>query len=386
MVYRKNSFLVSFDNKFTRGETTMKMQDRPRWLVSFLIILMIPFVLVITGCKDKKENSVDRPLILGVRVEPVAVSTVDDIYEVTGTVRSTLTSIVASRVMGTVTSIPVREGDYVQKGQLLLTIDDRDTAQRLQAANMSVEAAKQNQALAEKTWQRYKKLHDEEVVSQQEMDRIDTQKKLADAEYNRVKAMADEAATHMSFTKVTAPFAGRITEKRIEAGSMATPGMPLLVVEGGGNSYIEVSIDAGVGPAVKTGMPVEAEVDTMPGPLAGFVKEVFPAVDPSSRTFTAKIGFKNANPRSGLFARVRIPIGKKEAIIVSEQAVVRKGQLTGVYAVDDQGLVTYRLVRTGKSSVAGTEILSGLKTGDRIVTSGIEKVVDGGMISGAGNK
>ncbi len=364
----------------------MKIHNRARWLASFLIILIIPFVLMTTGCKDKKEDAVQRPQISGVKIEPVAVATVDNIYEVTGTVRSTLTSIVASRVMGTVTSLPVREGDFVQKGQLLLTLDDRDTAQRLQAANMSAEAAKQNQSLSEKTWQRYKKLHDEEVVSQQEMDRMDTQKKLADAEYNRVKAMADEAATYMSFSKVTAPVSGRITEKRIEAGSMATPGMPLLVIEGGGSSYIEVSIDAGIGSEVKTGMPVEVEVDTMPGPLDGFIKEVFPAIDPASRTFTAKIGLKNVNPRSGLFSRVRIPIGKKEAIIVPEQAIVRKGQLTGVYAVDDQGLVTYRLVRNGKSSAAGTEVLSGLKTGDRIVTSGIEKVLDGGIISGAGAK
>jgi len=360
----------------------MKNQNRVQWLVSFLIILIVPSVFITTGCKDKKEISVERPQISGVKVEPVAISTVDDIYEVTGTVRSNQTSLVASRVMGVVTSVNVKEGDFVQKGQLLLTIDDRDAAQRLQAANMSAEAAKQSQSLAEKTWQRYKKLYDEDVVSQQEMDRMDTQKKLADAEYNRVKAMADEAATYMSFAKVTAPAAGRITEKRIEAGSMATPGMPLLVLEGGGSSYIEVSIDAGIGPAVKTGMPVEAEVDTIPRPLAGIIKEVFPAVDPASRTFTAKIGFKNANPRSGLFARVRIPIGKKEAVLVPAQAVVRRGQLTGVYAVDDRGLVTYRLVRTGKSFAAGMEILSGLKARDRIVTSGIEKVIDGGMISG----
>lgn len=364
----------------------MKNQNRLKLILACLLTVIILFTFITTSCKDKKEDSVERPVISGVKIEPVAVSTVDDIYEVTGTVRSTLTSLVASRVMGTVTSIPVREGDFVQKAQLLLTIDDRDASQRLQAANMSVEAAKQSQTLAEKTWQRYKKLYDEEVVSQQEMDRMDTQKKLADAEYNRVKAMADEAATYLSFTKVTAPVAGRITEKRIEAGSMATPGMPLLVIEGGGSSYIEVAIDAGVGPAVKTGMPVEAEVDTMPGPLAGIIKEVFPSVDPASRTFTAKIGFKNANPRSGLFARVRIPIGKKEAILVPERAVVRKGQLTGVYAIDDQGLVTYRLVRIGKVLAAGTEILSGLKANDRIITEGIEKVIDGGVISGVGNK
>lgn len=360
----------------------MRKQNRYGFKLACLIAIIILCMFLMIGCKSKTEESVNRPEISGVKVETVAASTVDDIYEVTGTVRSNQTSLVASRVMGVINAVHVREGDFVQKGQVLITIDDRDATQRLRAAEMAVEAAKQSQTLAEKTWQRYKKLHEGDVVSRQEMDRVETQKKVADAEYNRVKAMAGEAATYLSFTKVTAPVSGRITEKRIDAGSMATPGMPLLVIEGGGSSYIEVSMDAGIGNSVKTGMAVEAMIEPENRPVAGIVREIFPAVDPASRTFTAKIGFKDARPRSGLFARVQIPIGKKEVMIAPAQAVVRKGQLTGVYAVDEQRLVTYRLVRAGKTSAAGTEILSGLNANDRIITAGIEKVVDGGVISG----
>lgn len=361
----------------------MEKHKRRRLALFYLLTLFFLAPFVTAGCTNKQEVSVKRPVISGVKIEIVTVSTVDDIYEVTGTVRSNRTSLVASRLMGVINVVHVREGDLVKKGQILATIDDRDAALRLRAANMAVETAMQKQALAEKTWQRYKKLHDSDVISRQEMDQVEAQKKVADAEYSRAKAVADEAATYLSFTRITAPVDGRITEKRFDAGSMATPGMPLVVVEGGGGSYIEVAIDAGIGNSVKTGMAVETEVETEVRPLAGMIKEVFPAVDPASRTFTAKIGFKDANPRSGLFARVRIPIGKKDAIIVPVRALVRKGQLTGVYAVDNQGLVTYRLVRTGKVFSAGTEILSGLKANDRIVTAGIEKVVDGGVISGA---
>ncbi|HQG66712.1 MAG TPA: biotin/lipoyl-binding protein, partial [Smithella sp.] len=134
----------------------MKNQNRYGFMLVCLTALIILCTFLIIGCKSKKEESVQRPQISGVKVEPVAVSTVDDIYEITGTVRSNQTSLVASRVMGVVTSVNVKEGDFVQKGQLLLTIDDRDAVQRLQAANMSAEAAKQSQSLAEKTWQRYK--------------------------------------------------------------------------------------------------------------------------------------------------------------------------------------------------------------------------------------
>jgi len=361
----------------------MEEQNRHRLMVSCFLAAMILLVGMTTGCKSKAEKeAVKRPEVSGVTAAPVSLSTVDEIYDATGTVRSDRTSIVASRAMGVVTSLLVREGDTVKVGQVLLIIDDQDAAQRVRAANMAVESAKQSKSLAEITWQRYKNLYDEKALSRQEMDQVETQKKVAESEYERARAMAEEARIYQSFTRVTAPVSGRVTEKRIEAGSMASPGMPLLIIEGGGGSYIEVSVDAGLGSKVKTGMTVEVMVETLDRALRGTVREVFPAVDPLSRTFTVKVGLKDAQPRSGLFARVRIPVGKRSAILVPDKAIVRKGQLTGVYAIDDQGIINYRLVRTGNAAVGGTEILSGLTANERVITAGIERVIDGGVMTG----
>jgi RND family efflux transporter MFP subunit len=365
----------------------MEEQNRRRFLIGCFLTAIILLAGMTAGCRGKqKEEAAKRPAINGVTVSPVSLSTVDDVYEATGTVKANSTSIVSCRVMGVVTSISVREGDLVKVGQVLLIIDDRDAAQRARAAGMAVESARLNKLLAEKTWQRYKNLYDEKALTRQEMDQIETQKKVAEAEYERIKAMAEEARTALSFARVTAPISGRITEKRIEAGSMATPGMPLLVMESGGNYYIEVSVDAGLGKKIKTGMVSEAEVETMDKPLQGKIREVFPSVDPLSRTFTVKVEIKNIPLRSGLFARVKIPVGKREAILIPEQAVVQKGQLTGVYAVDGQGIVTYRLIRKGNTFAGGTEILSGLTVNDRIITAGIEKAIDGGVITGEKTK
>jgi RND family efflux transporter MFP subunit len=361
----------------------MKEHKRRKRIASCLMLAIVFFVGATAGCKGKEREKISqRPGISGVTVTPVSSSTVDDIYETTGTVRAKTTSMVASRIMGVVKSIAVKEGDTVKAGQVLLVIDDRDAAQRLRAAGMAVESAKQSKDLAEKTWQRYKNLYEEKALSRQEMDQMETQKKVADAEYERIKAMEEEARTYMSFTRVTAPINGRITEKRIDVGSMATPGVPLLVMESGGSSDIEVSLDAGLRTKVNTGMAVEAMVETINLPLQGKIREIFPSVDPLSRTFTVKVEIKNAGVKNGLFARVRIPIGKREAIVVPAQAIVQKGQLTGVYAVDSQGVVTYRLIRKGNTYPGGTEILSGLAANDRIITAGVDHAIDGGIIGG----
>jgi RND family efflux transporter MFP subunit len=373
--------------KFPDGETTMKEWNHRNFILSCFLAAMILIAGLASGCKDKKEKeAVKRPEVAGVAATPVSLSMVDEVYEATGTVQSDRTSIVASRVMGVVTSLFVREGDTVKAGQVLLAIDDRDAVQRVRAAEMAVESAKLSKSLAESTWQRYKNLYDEKALSRQEMDQIETQKKVAEAEYERTAAIAQEAKTYLSFTRVTAPLSGRVTEKRIDAGSMVSPGVPLMVIEGGGGSYIEASIDAGLGAKVKTRMTVEAMVETLNQPLTGTIREVFPSVDSLSRTFTIKVGLKDARPRSGLFARIRIPIGKREAILIPEKAIVRKGQLTGVYAVDDQGIVIYRLIRTGNTSADGTEVLSGLTVNDRVIMSGIEKVKDGDILTGGKTK
>lgn len=336
-----------------------------------------------SGCQGKpQEEAVDRPVVDQVVVEKIVPSVVDEIYETTGTVKSERTSAVASRAMGVVTSLKVREGDVVRAGQLLLTLDDRDASQRLQAAGMALEAAKQQKMLAETTWQRYRNLYAEKALSRQEMDQIETQKKVAGAEYERAVAMAAEARTHQSFTRVMAPVSGRITQKHIDVGSMAAPGMPLLMIEEDGNYYVEAALDERWRTKVKPGSPAGVILASTGPEEQGFVRQVLPAIDPLSRTFIVKIGLKNSHLRSGLFARIRIPVGQMEALTVPEKAIVMKGQLTGVYVVDKQGVVTYRLIRAGRMAAAGVEVISGLAPGEDVITQGIERARDGGRLAG----
>ncbi len=361
----------------------MENLNNRKWITFCLPAVMVLLISLSPACKGKsREEAVKRPAVDQVKIVKVAPSTVDEIYETTGNVRSDRVSQVASRAMGVVTSLLVQEGDFVKVGQLLLTLDDRDASQRLQAANMTLESAKQNKILQETTWKRYKNLFEEKALSRQEMDQIETQKKVAQAEYERAKAMADEVRTYQSFTHVKAPVSGRITQKLIDAGSMASPGMPLLLIEESGSFYVEAAVDERLRDKIKSGMDAELIIDSSGVSQHGTIRQVLPSIDPLSRTFIVKINPGSGQARSGLFVRVRIPVGKKEVIVVPQKAIVQKGQLTGVYVVDDHGIVTYRLIRMGTTYAGGTEILSGLASGDRLIIEGIERAQDGGIITG----
>ncbi|PJC73902.1 MAG: efflux RND transporter periplasmic adaptor subunit, partial [Syntrophobacterales bacterium CG_4_8_14_3_um_filter_58_8] len=319
---------------------------------------------------------------------------VDEFFEATGTVRAANTIYVAGRMMGAVTSLLVKEGDAVEKGRLLLTLDDRDVVQKVKAAEAGCQeatkalaAAKQNRELTDMTHRRYQKMYDEKAISRQEMDQFETQKKLAGLEYERVQEMVSrtaaglsEAKIYLDFTRIVSPVKGIVTEKKIEVGGMAVPGMPLLTVENRAAFHAEVTVDESLSGKLRVGAPVRVSLEAIGRQIPGKITEILPVVDPLSRSFTVKVSLNGDGLRSGLYAKMRIASGKKEIILAPRSAIVEKGQLTGVYAVDGQDVVTYRLVRTGKEYDGQLEILSGLKPNDRIIVQGVEKAVDGGVL------
>lgn len=362
-----------------------------------LIISALFLITLSTGCKGKiKEGKVqvERPPITGITIQEVSQSSVVDYYETSGTVKAKNIAIVSSRMMGEVRAINVKEGDTVRVGQELLAIDDRDIAEKIKAAEAGykeaikgLEMAKQNKSLVDITYQRYKKLHDEKALSQQELDQIETKKNVADLEYerakemvNRAKAGYNEAMVYQGYTKVTAPFSGVVAEKKIDKGSMAVPGSPLFIIEDTSSYQVVINVDERFVGLIKKGAIVNLSIDSLGLETKGIVSEVTPSIDPMTRTFIAKIDIKAPQLRSGLYARIKILVGKRETIMIPLKAIVEKGQLTGAYVVNNDGIVTFRPLKTGKTFEGNVEIPSGLNKGEKIVAAGVERVIDGGII------
>ena len=355
-----------------------------------IIISLIILSALTAGCTSKKEKASDKPQISGIEVKTINKTAVDDFYETSATVKSKISTVVSSMIMGRVTSLRVKEGDKVRAGQLLLTIDSRDTAQKAIGAQAGVnealkgtEEADQNRKLTNKTYQRYENLYKENVLTKQEFDQISTQKQVADLEYQkamqgvkRAKAGLGEVGVYQSYSRVTAPVSGIVVEKNIDLGSMAVSGQPLLTIETPSSLELVADINESMINKIKIGTPIYFETDGKE--IKSKITSVIPKIDPTTRTFKVKIAFSGLN--SGGYVKVKIPTAKKEAVTVPQNAVVQKGQLTGVYTVDEKNIISYRLIRTGKTFGNNVEILSGLSNGDKVITKGVDKAVDGGEV------
>lgn len=272
----------------------------------------------------------------------------------------------------------------MKAGQELLVLDDRDASQRVAAAESAyreaaggLEEAEQQRRLAEVTFGRYKHLSDEKVITPQEMDQVETQNKVARLGYERAfervgraRALLEEARIGKGFTRISAPHAGLITEKRIEEGSMATPGTPLLVLEDTSLFKVDAYVNEGLLGKVKPGTPVSIVLTGVGRRVAGTIGEIVPAVDPATRSFPVRAYLKEPSLRSGLYVKIAIPEGKKQVLLVPAKALVEKGQLTGVYVVDDRRVMTYRIIKTGQAYGDEMEVVSGLKADERIAVSG----------------
>lgn len=329
------------------------------------------------------------------------------LYEAMGTVHAKTAGTLSGKLMGVVKAVNVREGDFVKKGDTLVLIDDsqvnaqlsqaeeaKSGAQKEYAASLSaVDSARAASKLARATYDRYLNLIREESASKQEFEEVEARNRQAEAALSQAESMV-QAASHRikqaeaalvsakSFKKdsvISAPYDALVTAKMVEAGDLASPGSPLLGIEGREGYHIELVVperhvqNAGTGKKVNIIIPAVNDLS-----LEGVISALVTAADSKTRSFLVKINFKaQANVHSGMYARVEIPSEEVTMLLIPSSALVYQGQLTGIFIIDDAKKAHYRIIRTGKSFDKSVEILSGLKPGDRYLPNPPPNIADG---------
>ena len=333
-----------------------------------VVVASLWIVVLISGCsKAPGTTEPKRPLVSGVEVGTVQSREVEAPHESVGTVKAGTVSVLSSKLMGTVLAVHVRQGEAVHAGQLLLEIEARDVA-----AQSSAAAAQRS--LAQATYERYKRLADSGAISRQDFDIAAAQRKIAESDYDR-------AAATLAFSRVTAPVDGVVSDRRVDVGTMVSPGQTLLAVDDPSTFVVETNLEERWASRLSIGAPVSVSLPSLDVRNSGKVLEISPSIDSASRTFYVKVSAMGQGLRSGLYARVSFPGVRERLLLVSTKALIRKGQLDGVYAVASDGVVAFRPVKVGRVFAGDTEILSGLGDGEQIVVNGIEKAIDGGKLA-----
>ncbi|NDJ10784.1 MAG: efflux RND transporter periplasmic adaptor subunit [Acidobacteriia bacterium] len=379
----------------------------------------IGLALLASCGKDEARRAAPAP------VAPVTVQTVTaaDLewpsgFEATGTIRARTSASLSSKVMGYVQQISVRVGDHVRAGQTLVTLEVQDLDSAVRTAEVSraevqsavpeaesgIAAAQASLNLARATFRRMEDLFAKKSISNQEFDEATARLKAAEAglEMSRARraqidsrmAQAEQgirsASVMRDYSKLTAPFAGVITSRSAEPGTLATPGVPLLTLEQEGSLRLEATLDESRLGLVKVGQPVEVAIEALDRKLAARVSEIEPLVDAASRSYVAKIDLPALHQlRSGLFGRVVFGIGSRKVLTIPAGALQDRGHLQTVFVIEDGAahtrlvttrLVTTRLVTTGERGSAGVEILSGLSAGEKVASPASPALRDGARV------
>jgi RND family efflux transporter MFP subunit len=375
-----------------------------------LVILSIAAGLSACGEKGKEGKAVSRPVVQDVEVVVVHPVPRETMVEALGTVRARTTAAVAPQVMGRLTAVAVSEGSVVAAGALLATIDDTTVRAQLSSAEGAVaeaEAAREEvdgaisqaeaaKGLAEKTFERYRKLLEGKVVTQQEFDEVEMRRTVAvkelerarqkraqvSAKIDQARGQAEAAQAMLAHAKVVAPFAGVIVEKRADAGSMAIPGVPLFLLEDPARHRIEMFVSETYLPLLRKGTPVRVVLDVDPGnPFPAVVSEVVPEIDPASRTFTVKADLPAGRARSGQAGKVRFAAGKGTVLAVPKRALTRAGGSDGVFTIGARDNVArLSMITVGAEFGDLVEVLSGIGDGDRVALSPIGRLSDGARV------
>jgi RND family efflux transporter MFP subunit len=332
-----------------------------------LLSTLVAAIPIISGChKAPGQNQTELPSAT-VHAQTVERKSRAATEDVVGTVRPKLSAAIEAKVSGRIEQMLVVPGQLVKAGDRLVQLDAHEIQSRLDQAS----AARQQ---AESDLKRATDLIQQKILSQSEFENAQSKFRIAAAAEAETKTMLD-------YTLIVAPFDGVITRKLADVGDLAAPGKSLLQMENPDTLRLEADVPEALIGNVKLGDNLAVRIAAVTNDIAGTVAEMSPTADPNSRTYLVKLDLPGATGlRSGQFGRVSVPVGEASAIRVPAAAVVQRGQMELVFVVVGNH-AQLRLVKTGTRVGDEVEVVSGLNSGEQVVTEGASNLADGQPVS-----
>jgi len=375
------------------------MRSTGNTLVATLIlcILVIPSL---AGCGDGgKIQPGKTESLAGLEAAPAnttraKVELVRRWFEASGTVRPRTETRIESQVTAQVVTVAVRPGSRVTKGQVLVSLDNRQLQSRLDQARQGLKSAQAarkqaRQAVisaqaaydqAQANFKRTQTYFESKAATQQELEKAQSLYSQAKAGLARAQEayagtqagikqaeeVVREAKIAMGYTRIVAPETGEVLKRLVEPGDLALPGKPLLVLQTAGAYRLEAHVREGLISRVRLGMQLPATIVTLNRDVQTDVEEIIPYADPQTRTFLVKAALPPIEGLyPGMFGKLRIPELTEEVVVIPQEALRQVGQLELV-TVKEGDRWTRRYVKTGRRLGDRIEVLAGLQGNETI--------------------
>lgn len=416
----------------------MKIKKRTFFFI-FLLIVIIGLLAfrIVNRLNERQQEEVQKSqikeeIIIPVRTAMVEKGEVNSFLKVTGVVEANETVRVTSEIMGQAKEVKVKDGEEVNKGDILIVLGDEQIKiqvaqaqatldsvqasydkiksgarpQEIKQAESAVLQAKINRDSAEENYLRMKKLFTEKAISEQQYEQAKNQYEIADVQYQsaqesyelviegaaeedvksveaqvrQTKSALDMAKYQLKNTQVTAPISGKVTSITVSSGEMVSPSIPLLSIIDVSRIFVRVGISEKDISKIKESQTVDLKIDAFPEEkFQGEVVSKGVAVDQISKTLEVKIEIlkPEVDIPVGVFARGDILVKtNQDALIISSSALTRKKDGIYVYVIEE-GIARQKEVVLGIIQDERVEILDGLSEEEEIVVLGNQELEDG---------
>ncbi|CAM3942590.1 Multidrug resistance protein MdtA precursor [Vibrio aerogenes CECT 7868] len=297
----------------------------------------------------------------------VSETTIPVVVTFDGVVEPVNQGTVAAQTSGRVVGVYAGVNDYVKAGSVLLEISATQQTAAFDAANAQLSQAVAQNREAQAQLQRYQRLSDQGVVTQDQLDSADARARSSAALVKSAQAAVTKAKDALGYTRIRAPYDGIVTARHVELGETVSPGTLLF----SGYGLDSLRVKAGIPQRYRTRVKMlnQFRVETPDGILrqpASF--SLFRYLDPQTHTSTVRLYLSDTDSREltpGMWVKIRFESGKKTVITVPQQAIFFRGELSAVYRKTVEGLMLTP-VRLGPVSGHQVEVLAGLEVGDQV--------------------
>lgn len=372
--------------------------NKNRGLTPLAVVLMLSGSLALTGCDDKQDQQGGQQMpevgVVTLKTEPLQITT-----ELPGRTVAYRIAEVRPQVSGIILKRNFVEGSDIEAGVSLYQIDPATYQATYDSAKGDLAKAKAAANIAELTVKRYQKLLGTQYISKQEYDQALADAQQATAAVVAAKAAVETARINLAYTKVTSPISGRIGKSSVTEGALVQNGQasalatvqqldPIYVdVTQSSNDFLRLKQELANGSLKQENGKAKVDLVTSDGikfPQSGTLEFSDVTVDQTTGSITLRAIFPNPDHTllPGMFVRARLQEGTKPtALLVPQQGVTRtpRGDATVLVVGADNKVETRQIVA---SQAIGDKwlVTDGLKAGDRVVVSGLQKVRPGAQV------